>query len=150
MDAATAWWSLAAQGSARAKGSQESIVISHIVLFNAKAGLSEADVRLFAQQLRRTMAEIPSVIRASVGRRVSIDSGNPRNLGDTTYEFSAVVDFEDKQGLITYLSHPLHQELGRLFWLYCASTVVLEVTSVDAKSADVVDLLVMKPNYAEL
>ena len=92
------------------------------------------------------MSSVPSVRRATVGKTVAVDSGQARAFGDTAYEFSAVVEFEGIPGLIEYLQHPLHQELGRLFWEYCADTVVLEVEGVDAKTAAVVDLLVRDQN----
>jgi hypothetical protein len=116
-------------------------MISHIVLFEPKTGLSEADVRDFAQHLKAAMSSAPSVRRAMVGRRVDIDAGGGRKFGDATYTFSAVVEFDDSEGLIEYLQHPTHVELGRLFWLHCERTVVLEVESVDATTDKVIDLL---------
>jgi len=121
-------------------------VISHIVLFNAKPNLSRADVQVFAQQLRATMVAAASVRRATVGRRIPISSDDRRDFGDATYEFAAIVEFDDKNGLTEYLKHPMHQDLGRLFWLHCASTVVLEVEAVDAKSPEVIPLLVNNQN----
>ena len=120
-------------------------MISHIVLFEPKPGLTEDQVRDFAQHLREAMAAAPSVRRAMVGRKVDIHSGNDRNFGDAAYSFSAVVEFDDSKGLIEYLRHPKHAELGRLFWLNCARTVVLEVESVDATTDQVIDLLVIRP-----
>jgi hypothetical protein len=100
-------------------------MISHIVLFEPKPGLAESDVRDFAQHLKTAMSAVPTVRRAMVGRRVEIHIGN-RNFGDATYSFSA--------------------DLGRLFWLHCARTVVLEVESVDATTDEVIDLLVRGQN----
>ena len=117
-------------------------MISHIVLFEPKPDLSASDVRDFAQHLKAAMTAVPSVRRAVVGRKVEIHSGSGRNFGDATYSFSAVVEFDDSNGLIEYLQHPKHAELGRLFWLHCARTVVLEVESVDATTDEVIDLLV--------
>lgn len=127
---------------------ERQLVIAHIVLFKPKDDLTAERTRLFAQQLRRTMCEIGSVARAHVGKRVEIDSGWPREFGDTAYEYSAVIEFADESGLVQYLRNPLHLELGRLFWENCESTVVMEVRSVDAKSEAVVDLLVKAPNTA--
>ena len=95
------------------------------------------------------MSSCPSVRRASVGRRVEIDSGSARDFGDSTYSFSAVVEFADSKGLIEYLQHPDHMELGRLFWRFCERTVVLEVESVDATTNEVVELLVRNQNNAK-
>jgi hypothetical protein len=121
-------------------------MISHIVLFEPKPGLADSDVRDFAQHLKSAMTAVPSVRRATVGRRVEIHSRSDRNFGDATYTFSAVVEFDDSKGLIEYLQHPKHADLGRLFWLHCARTVVLEVESVDATTDDVIDLLVGRQN----
>ena len=120
-------------------------MISHIVLFEPKPGLSDSDVRDFAQHIQAAMTAAPSVRRAMVGRRVEIRSGD-RNFGDATYSFSAVVEFDDSKGLIDYLQHPKHVELGRLFWMHCDRTVVLEVESVDATTDQVADLLVGRQN----
>ena len=120
-------------------------MISHIVLFEPKPDLSESDVRDFAQHLKDAMSAVPTVRRAMVGRRVEIHIGN-RKFGDATYSYSAVVEFADSKGLIDYLQHPKHVELGRLFWLHCARTVVLEVESVDATSDEVIELLVRRQN----
>jgi len=128
------------------EGAKGPFVISHIVLFRPKDGLAADQYLLFAQQLRLTMAAVPSVRRASVGRRIAVDAGQARSFGDTAYQFSAVVEFDGIPELIDYLKHPLHQELGRLFWEYCAATVVLEVEGVDAKTDEVIDLLVRKQN----
>jgi stress responsive alpha/beta barrel protein len=121
-------------------------MISHIVLFEPKAGLSESEVRDFAQHIRMAMSAVPTVRRAMVGRRVEISPGQDRNFGDATYSFSAVVEFDDSKGLIEYLQHPKHVELGCLFWQHCARTVVLEVESVDATTDEVVGLLVKGQN----
>lgn len=120
-------------------------MISHIVLFEPKPGLTADQVRDFAQHIREAMSAPPSVRRAMVGRRVDIHSGNDRNFGDATYSFSAVVEFDDSKGLIEYLHHPKHAELGRLFWLNCERTVVLEVEAVDATTNAVIELLVTRP-----
>jgi len=146
LEAGRSGWPAARPGwITRARRAQTRPMISHIVLFEPKEGLSESDVRYFAQQLKDAMQSAPSVRRASVGRRVEVQSGN-RNFGDATYSFSAVVEFDDSKGLIEYLQHPKHVELGRLFWLHCARTVVLEVESVDATTDEVIDLLVRRQN----
>jgi len=135
--------SMEATGTERTKGS---VVISHIVLFTPKDGLTAGQTLLFAQQLQLTMGSVPSVRRATVGRRVEIDSGSTRSFGDTAYQFSAVVEFDGISGLLEYLSHPLHHELGRLFWEHCSATAILEVDAVDARTCAVIDLLVREQN----
>jgi hypothetical protein len=77
----------------------------------------------------------------SVGRRIDIDAGYAREFGDTTYEFAAILEFTSKAALIDYLRHPLHHELGRLFWETCQRTVIVEVELHDGRNPDVVNIL---------
>jgi Stress responsive A/B Barrel Domain len=116
-------------------------VISHIVLFNPKKDVSQAARKSFALQIRDVCRTIGSVRAARIGRAIAVNPGYGRSFGDKTYEFAAILDFDRQDDLITYLQHPLHDELGRLFWLYCESTVVVEVETRDAKSDAIVDLL---------
>ena len=48
-----------------------------------------------------------------IGRRVTHGAGYEQVAGDAS--FVAIIDFEDLDGLKTYLQHPAHAELGRLF-----------------------------------
>ena len=114
---------------------------AHIVLFQPKASASDADRTAFSRQFERACREIPSVRRAIVGRAASIDAGYTRSFGDGQYEFAAVLEFDDRNGLIEYLQHPLHKELGKLFWLVCERTAIVEVDLWDAKSADLAGVL---------
>jgi hypothetical protein len=50
----------------RTKRTKGPFVISHIVLFTPKDGLTADKYLLFAQQLRLTMGTVPSVRRATV------------------------------------------------------------------------------------
>lgn len=111
------------------------------MLFTPKPGLSAVESRSFAQSIIETLRQIGSLQRATVGRAVDIDAGYQRNFGDKTYEFAAVLEFKDRAGLLSYLNHPLHKELGALFWRHCDSTVIVEIEATDAKSDDAVELL---------
>jgi len=117
-------------------------VIAHVVLFTPRRGLSADESRSFAQSIVETFRQVGSLERATVGRSVDIDAGYQRNFGDKTYEFAAVLEFKDRAGLVGYLNHPLHKELGALFWRHCESTVIVEIEATDAKSNDAVDLLI--------
>jgi len=111
-------------------------VTAHIVLFQPKAHVPAADRAAFAASLARACREIPTVRRAIVGKAAAIDAGYPRSFGNDTYDYAAVLEFDDRDGLVGYLQHPLHQELGRLFWLVCERTAIVEVDLTDAKSGD--------------
>jgi hypothetical protein len=117
-------------------------MIAHIVLFNPKPTASRELLLSCAQLLERLAREVPGVIRAPVGRSVSIDPGYERPFGEKTYQNVCVIEFDDKPSLVAYLTHPLHHELGRLFWELCESAVVLESEMADAKTASLEQFLV--------
>jgi hypothetical protein len=109
-------------------------MIAHIVLFNPKQEASSELLLSCAQLLERLAREVPGVTRASAGRSVSIDAGYARPFGEMTYQNVCIVEFNDKPSLLAYLNHPMHRDLGRLFWELCESAVVLETEMVDVKT----------------
>ena len=117
-------------------------MILHLVLFNPKSELEEAERRSFALEIQAAVREIPGIQRAIVGRSFNLNPGYARSLGDKTYEFVALLEFADQSALLAYLSDPRHRVLGRRFWELCDSTVITEVDAVDAQIAEVGDLLV--------
>lgn len=70
---------------------------------------------------------IATVKGAKVGRSVEVDPGYTRSMGRLTYQYVAVLEFEDEAGLVAYLRDPKHASLGRMFWDVCADATVLEV-----------------------
>jgi Stress responsive A/B Barrel Domain len=116
-------------------------MIAHIVLFNPKRGLSADDIRLFACSIQAASANIQSVQRAMIGPSRQVGATYEDILGHKSYRFAAVMEFASIQGLKDYLVHPLHVDLGRMFWDFCESTVISDVELTDAKSLAVVDFL---------
>ena len=116
-------------------------MIVHLVLFNPKPNLEQAQIELFARSLTETFGTIPAISRVLVGRRVAVDPGYERSFGDKTYEFSAALEFESQERLVEYLIHPKHEVLGRLFWEVCESTIVAEHEVVDGRSPDLRSIL---------
>jgi hypothetical protein len=116
-------------------------MISHIVLFNPKAGVGESDIRAFAKTIQDACRQIETIQRANVGRRIDVDAGYDRLFGEKTYQFVAIFEFVDSSGLKAYLKHPLHKHLGKLFWEMCESTVVVEAAMADGRSEELVDFL---------
>ena len=117
-------------------------MIQHIVLFTPKATLSRDERLAFAASTLATLRRSDTICRFTVGRRIEVDAGYDRSPGDKSYEYAAVLEFNDRGGLIQYLSSPDHAELGRLFWLACEHTVVAEVEVADHDSDSAADGLV--------
>ena len=91
------------------------VVITHLVLFRPRAGLSDANRRALAEALTTAIGEIPSVRRARVGHRVR--HGRPyEQMMRVDYEYAAVLEFDDLDGLRTYLAHPAHDALAARFF----------------------------------
>lgn len=108
-------------------------MIAHIVFFEPKENVTPDQKRSFGQLLVSLASSIDSIKRAYIGRSVRLDPGYDRHFGDKTYSFAAVLEFDDEAGLLEYLKHPKHEELGRLFWLWCDSTAIMEVETRDLK-----------------
>jgi stress responsive alpha/beta barrel protein len=90
-------------------------MITHVVLFRPRAGLSASDRAGLADALRIALETIPSIRRASIGRRVM--HGRPyEQLMRVDYEFAALLDFDDLGGLRAYLDHPAHAALAARFF----------------------------------
>ena len=90
-------------------------MIAHIVLFRPRSDLTlaarEASIRAFSIALD----QIPSIRRARVGRRVT--HGRPyEELMKVDYQYAAVLEFDDIQGLKSYLEHSAHKELAASFF----------------------------------
>jgi hypothetical protein len=101
-------------------------MIAHVVLFEPKATITEADRETFLDAMRSAFKEIPAVTRSMVAERRLIGAGYEAELGDTAYSYVSVVEFEGIQELKSYLDHPLHQRLGQLFWEYCERTTIID------------------------
>jgi hypothetical protein len=90
-------------------------MLLHIVLFRPKPGIRESDRQAMLDALRIASTEIPSVKRFQIGMRIT-HGGAYEKLMPEDYPYAAVVELEDVEGLKTYLEHPKHEELGKLFY----------------------------------
>ena len=102
-------------------------MIAHVVLFEPKAGTTVADRDGFIELMRVTFSEIPSVRRSFIGLRKTIGASYEALMGDKTYSYATVVEFDDVAGLTEYLQHPLHVKVGQLFWQHCERTAIVDV-----------------------
>jgi uncharacterized membrane protein len=89
-------------------------VVAHVVLFDLKTGLTREERHAFMVAFTRAVAEVPSVRDVRVGRRTSI--GAAYEAAGDVFSYFAVLEFDDETGLRAYLEHPVHAQLGTLFW----------------------------------
>ncbi len=88
-------------------------VVSHVVLFTPRPDLSRDGRRALVDAFERAVRDIPTVRAVRVGRRVVHGAGY--ESGAAPAEYLVAIDFDDLEGLRTYLQHPAHQELGARF-----------------------------------
>jgi hypothetical protein len=99
-------------------------MITHLVLMRPRAGLSADDRRAFVRAFERAVRDIPTVRRTRIGRRMIHGAGYEASA--PSVEYLAAIDFDDLDGLQTYLGHPAHAEIGDLFGRLLASAIVVD------------------------
>ena len=90
-------------------------MIVHVVLFRLKPGLRNDERDALAATLARATREIPAIRRARIGARVVLGRAYEQ-LMTTDYSFAAILEFDDRAGLQTYLDHPAHEQLAQRFY----------------------------------
>ena len=90
-------------------------MITHFVLLRLKPGLPEDAREALAAALTRATREIPAIRRARVGSRVTLGRAYEQ-LMSTDYSFAAILEFDDRSGLLAYLDHPAHAQLAQHFY----------------------------------
>jgi len=90
-------------------------MIAHVVLFRLKPGLAEAQRDGLADALSRATRDISSIRRVRVGTRATLGRAYEQ-LMTTDYSFAAILEFDDRAGLQTYLDHPMHEQLAHRFY----------------------------------
>jgi Stress responsive A/B Barrel Domain len=118
-------------------------VIAHVVLFTPRASLSPDERRALVGDLEQACQAIPSIRRASIGRRRVLGYGYD-TVGPVHFEFVAVLEFESEADLNTYLRHPAHVALGR--WFHQGAEIAI---SEDFEMVDVDGLRVLVRDYTE-
>jgi hypothetical protein len=106
-------------------------MIIHVVLFRPKADLESAQAETLVHALEAAAREIPCVRRFRVGRRVEDGPAYPAS-GASDFAFAAFVEVDDRAGLETYLSHPVHAALGQAFNAGLAAALIADYDVRDA------------------
>ena len=108
-------------------------MIAHVVLYTPRADLSPSERERFEAALIRALESIPSVRRYRVGRRLRL--GTAYDATSAAYRFVGILEFDDRQGLESYLRHPSHAELGRCFHEMSAEAIACDFEVVDSDLA---------------
>ena len=90
-------------------------MIVHVVLFQPRAGLSDEQRDRVLADLRQAATEIPTIRRFRIGRRVLHGLPGYEQAMTDNYEYAALIEFDDREGLEAYLRHPAHAAAGAHF-----------------------------------
>jgi hypothetical protein len=109
-------------------------MVAHLVLFTPRSDLSDAERMTFVDTLEHALANIPSIKRARIGRRLRVgrqyDQQNPHQ-----FPYAAILEFETEADLRAYLDHPAHQALGEQFYVASESALAFDFSMRDGTRA---------------
>jgi hypothetical protein len=105
-------------------------MVSHLALIKPRADLSAADRERLIAAFERAVREIPTVRRVRVGQRITHGAGYEARMPDTA-DYFVIIDFEDAEGLATYLRHPAHEDLGTAFQDSLAAALVYDFQDIE-------------------
>jgi hypothetical protein len=100
-------------------------MLIHVVLLKPRPDLSNDDRQRFINAFDHATRDVPTVRGVRVGTRVRHGAGYEGVAPDTA-DYLAMIEFDDLAGLQTYLQHPSHAELGRLFGTLLAGALVYD------------------------
>ena len=110
-------------------------MIAHVVLFSPKPNLGETERRALIEALVAAAGDIPTIKRFHVGKRVRHGMPGYEQAMRDDYEFAAIVEFENVDGLKIYLAHPSHAVIGQHFTTSASRALAYDYAIVDAAAA---------------
>jgi Stress responsive A/B Barrel Domain len=90
-------------------------MIIHVVLFQPHTDLDASARDELMTRLRSAATSIPTIRRFRVGPRTRHGLPGYEQAMIESYDYAVIAEFDDRAGLITYLQHPAHHEIGRHF-----------------------------------
>lgn len=90
-------------------------MILHVILYTPKTEMADGTRQEILAGLAAAATAIPSIRRLRVGRRMTHGRPGYEQAMQTHYEYAVIVEFDDLDGLIAYLSHPAHRAIGGHF-----------------------------------
>ena len=109
-------------------------MIAHLVLYRPKPGLDAEARAEFVDALTAAHRDIPTIRRFTIGRRLE---GGPvyNGIAIPDFPFMALIEFDDVDGLRSYLAHPVHAGLGQVFRSSLDAALVFDFQTADAGEA---------------
>jgi len=98
---------------------------SHLVLMKPRPDLTPAEQTSLVAAFERALRDIATVRDVRIGKRVIHGADYEARMPDSA-DYIAIIDFDDLEGLQTYLRHPAHEELGARFHESLSSALVYD------------------------
>jgi hypothetical protein len=111
-------------------------MILHVVLFRPRADLADDDCDQLLRAIAEAAERIPSVRSFRIGRRVQHGLPGYEQLMRDDYQYSALVEFDDVDGLKEYLAHPAHVKIGQHFVASSSAALAYDYETVDRAHLD--------------
>lgn len=109
-------------------------MISHVVFFRPKATLTEAERDTLIAALQHAVSGIPTIRRATIGKRILLNRPGYETEMAEHYEYSAILEFDSEADLRAYLDHPAHVELGKRLFTAAEAVLAYDFETVDPSS----------------
>ena len=109
-------------------------MISHVVLFRPRATLTQAERNALIAALQQAVSRIPTIRRATIGKRLLLNRSGYETQMAEDYEYSAILEFDSEADLRAYLDHPAHVDLGRRLFTAAEAVLAYDYTSADPHS----------------
>lgn len=101
-------------------------MIAHVILFSPKSDLQESARQDLLAGLTAAAGSIPTIRRFRVGTRVTHGLPGYEQVMRDDFEFAAIIEFDDMDGLKTYLAHPSHRAIGDHFTASAARSLAYD------------------------
>lgn len=105
-------------------------MIAHVVLFAPKASLTGPQRLEILEAFRAAAEAAPTVRRVRIGRRVRHGLPGYEHAMRQDYQYLAILEFDDLDGLKSYLEHPAHAGAGGHFSASAAAALAYDYTVV--------------------
>jgi hypothetical protein len=109
-------------------------MISHVVLFQPKHELTAAQRQSVIEDLKAAASGIPTVRKLQVGRRIRHGRPGYEALMREDFEYIVIIEFDDVDGLTSYLAHPAHAAIGSHFMQASAAALAYDYEMEDWKA----------------
>lgn len=107
-------------------------MIVHVVLLEPREDLDASKRERILADLTRAATEIPSIQRFRIGRRIQHGLPGYEQAIRDGYSYILLIEFENQEGLTTYLQHPVHDGIGAHFTSSTQRALAFDYELVDA------------------